>query len=186
MRLTRIHRRPHFLILAAAMGGVAGFAAGPVAAAPTMNVSFYTQGASTAQWLPNHSAIQVTVPNSSSYGIIVVHHFPSILPTTEPSFTTDTYSSGSPRWYIQLSNGSYLFGYPSQYSDYWNVEGCGAIDAGTGYTYADALAALSTAECYGSGVTVTGVYIVSDSSQGYPATNDISAIQYDNVDLTTS
>lgn len=172
-----------FAIVASALGvGCLGaLTATPALASPTPTISFYTQGGSTAQWLPQHSAIQLTVPNDSSYAIVVFHHVSSALPPSSdaPSFTAPAYNSGSPRWYIQLSGGSYLFGYPG---DAWNVDNCPGVNDGTTFTYAGALLALGTA-CTSS---VSAVYIVADSSQTVPATDVISAIQYNGEPFTTS
>lgn len=145
-------------------------------------LSFYVQGGATAQWLPNHSAIQLTLPNSSSYAVVEFHKVSSVLPTVAPNFATTQYGSGSPRWYIQLSSGAYLFGYPSPAS-YWAVEACSSVSANSSFTYAEAVAAITGTNCAG---TVTAVYIVADSSQGVPATDVLSSIQYNSYYYTTS
>lgn len=170
-------------VLGTAIGvfALGALAASPALASPTPNISFYTQGASTASWLPNHSAVQLTVPDKSSYAIVVFHHVSSAIPTTAPSFTAPQYASGSPRWYIQLSTGPYLFGYPG---DDWNVNECAGVNNGTNYTYTQAIAALSN--CDSADASVSAVYIVADSSQPVPATDVISAIQYNSVAFTNS
>lgn len=160
-------------------------AATPALASPPPTISFYTQGASTAQWLPNHSAIQLTVPNASSYAIVVFHHVSSTLPEEAPSFVASTYASGSPRWYIQLSDGPYLFGYPTDPAT-WNVDGCPNWNSGTPLSYEEAIAALGT--CGAPTGSVFAVYIVADSSQlsltTTSATDVLSLIQYNGVEYT--
>ncbi|MHB1941395.1 MAG: hypothetical protein ACYCS9_11335 [Candidatus Dormibacteria bacterium] len=178
----RVPRRFAIVGAALGLGGLSAFAAAPVLAAPSLSVSFYAHGGATAKWVAPHSAIQLTVPNSSSYAIIVFHHFSPTASMTAPSFTTDTYGSGSPRWYIQFAGGGYLFGFPSQYP-YWNVEGCSDVSGGYPFSYTTALTALqnSTSNCGGN---VTGVYIVADSSQPTPAVDTLTNIQYGGIPVT--
>jgi hypothetical protein len=58
------------------------------------------------------------------------------------------------------------------------------VNGGTPYSYMEAVAALAV--CGASSASVSGVFIVADSSQPTPATDVISAIQYNGVDFTTS
>lgn len=178
-----------FAIVAALLGvgGLSGLAAAPVLAAPSLSVSFFTQGGATAMWTSGHTGIQLFVPNPSSYAIVVFHHFSSAPAPEAPSFTTDTYASGSPRWYIQFAavspapSGGYLFGYPAQYPN-WEVVNCATGD-GVYASYGLALAALETG-CSDPSPTVTGVYIVADSSQGTPATDTLTSVQYGGTYVT--
>ncbi len=172
--------------------GLGALTAVPALASPATNVSFFAQGSATAQWLPSQSAIQVTVPSSSSYAVIVFHHVSATAPSSAPAFTAVDASgnsmptSGSPRWYIQFSSGGYLFGYPAPEA-FWAVNACGAgtnsYDSGS--YQGDYAAALAAVNGYCPG-TVTGVYIVNDSSQSTPYTDTIAGIQYNGIMYTNS
>jgi hypothetical protein len=91
-----------------------------------------------------------------------------------PSFVTNNYSAGSPRWVIELANGHSLWGYPPNAglngSDFaW------AVDNGNTYTsYASAYAAAD-----GSSTTVTDAFIVADGDQTAGTSDDLSSVQYD-------
>lgn len=105
-------------------------------------------------------------------------------PTTPPSFTTDNYTAGSPRWYIQFSDGFYLFGYPAQLGgtanqsftgDQWSAQGPGGQSTGGGYvTYQNALA---FADPSGSAY-VTAAYIVADGDQPAGTHDTLTNVQY--------
>lgn len=102
---------------------------------------------------------------------------------TPPSFTTDSYSGGSPRWVIELSNGNYVFGYPKQVSGTANdaftgaqwqgVSGTGAYDTQAYVTYQKALQ--DEGDINGN-VPVTNAFIVDDAPSASPVT--VSDIQY--------
>jgi hypothetical protein len=85
--------------------------------------------------------------------------------TQEPTFTTDHYNAGSPRWYVTLSNGDTLWGYPPQAgpngSDFnWAVN--------NGNTYQS----WSDIQAHEGSVTVTGAYVIADGDQ-MPGTTDV-------------
>jgi hypothetical protein len=90
----------------------------------------------------------------------------------EPTFTTDTYAAGSPRYYLTLSDGHTLWGYPSP-----QVSGFGppfgwAIDNGN--TYVPWSDIQSGAE---GSANVTGAYVIADGSQA-PGTDKIGSLQF--------
>jgi hypothetical protein len=143
-----------------ALGSAAS--AGPDAA---QNVSFSasSDGAS-AHWASGTgSPIDLTIGTTGgSFAMVTLHHLSGPMPATAPTFATSDYNSGSPRWYITLSNGDYLFGYPSL-GDVWETHG---PHAGYTYTtYAGAEAAEGTAN-------VTGAFVVADADQS-PGTLDV-------------
>lgn len=157
-----------------ALAAAPGFSAG----SPSMSLSFFNGGGGHAHWTANQSSIQLTLSGASSYAGFDVHHVATSLPMDEPTFSTDTYQGGSPRWVIELSSGSYLFGYPDHT---WNVEACSGINGGTTMSYDEAVAALGADGCTGD---VTDVFVVADASQPVPAVDNITDVQYDDVTLT--
>jgi hypothetical protein len=154
--------------LALTAPALAIFALGGAASAgsnPGQNLSFSasSDGAS-AHWSSGtDSPIDLTIGTTAgSYAMITLHHLSGALPSTAPSFSTSNYNSGSPRWYITLSNGDYLFGYPSL-GNVWETHGQHA-----GYTYTT----YAGAEAAEQGTTVTGAFVVADADQA-PGTLDV-------------
>ncbi|MGC8618665.1 MAG: hypothetical protein ACP5UZ_08045 [Thermoplasmata archaeon] len=154
---------------------------------PPMNISFQASSGNSAGWVngpgsSNPMAYLTIGPNSAEYGyaVIVVHHFASALPDSSPYFSATNYASGTPRLVIFMSTGDYIFIFPtgSGISDELVIGGTGSY--GTYATfYSDE-----------SGATVTSVFIVADTSQGWSATNgatpytsDITGFFYNGVEL---
>jgi hypothetical protein len=108
-------------------------------------------------------------------------------PAAPPSFVTSAYAAGSPRWVVELSDGYYLFGFPSQLGagatdDFtgpqWSVQGPAATACGAGYvTYAKGL---SCADPAGSG-HVTHAFIVEDADQAANTADTLTGVQYDGL-----
>ncbi|MGH7687145.1 MAG: hypothetical protein ACREN2_10065 [Candidatus Dormibacteria bacterium] len=149
----------------------------------SVSVSFASDTTSSAGWCGHgHSAICLTIgsgPSSSVFAAVVLHHISSSLPSTSPTFTTDNYNSGSPRWYIPLTGGAYLFGYPSNPhlngNDFaWSVNNCPPVNSNTYMGYSDAVAAVNSS-CPGS---VTGAEIIADGDQAAGTTDTITGLQY--------
>ncbi|MCU1495771.1 MAG: hypothetical protein JWO62_3535 [Acidimicrobiaceae bacterium] len=167
-----------------AIGAVSFALISPAAASPSISVSFSSTGTgSGAGWVgPGHSAgIYLTIgsPSSSTNAVAVLHHVPSALLATGPTFTTDNYNSGSPRWDIFLSSGAYLFGYPpnaqiGNTSFAWSVNNCGTVDPNVYYSYSDAVAAVN-ANCSG---TVTAAWVIADGDQSPGTTDTITNLNY--------
>jgi hypothetical protein len=115
--------------------------------------------------------VSLTVgPSTSDYANIVFKRVSSALPMQEPTFTTDNYNAGSPRWYIQFGQGDYLFGYPSNSnlngSDFaWSVNSCPGVDPNTYVSYSTAVT-----EASACGTTVTGLFVVADGISPAPPT----------------
>jgi hypothetical protein len=82
------------------------------------------------------SSIDLTVGSDvgsvdGTYAQFTIHNSSALTASAlaEPTFTTDTFSGGSPRYEIDFGNGDYAFGYPSQQgwgSDSWALN-CGHI-----------------------------------------------------------
>ena len=163
------------ILVSATLAGTAGAAsAAPVHTRPA-TLSASGTGAH-ASWNGNNS-VKLTVgsPTDTTFAQVALAHPPAVAPLTAPTFTTDNYAAGSPRWVLEFSSGCDLFGYPSQLSTTanWQVNGatgCGhTADQYT--TYALALAAAGSTH-------VTGAYIVADGDQTPGTTDTITAIQY--------
>ena len=157
--------------------GVVG-AGGVSSAAPAMNLSFGASGVgASGGWTAGvGSPIDLTLgsPSDSTFALITLHHVaPDTVATMpEPSFATNAYNSGSPRWYVTLSNGDTLWGYPPQMSGgsyfLW------AIDNGNSYVPWTTIRADETA----SGATVTGAWIIADGDQVAGTTNVITGLTF--------
>lgn len=138
------------------------------------DVSFWTQDGGTAAW--SGSSVALGIPQnapSSAAALIQFDNQPAALPTTEPTFVTDNYNAGSPRWYILFSNGQYVFGYPSNAglgADSWQVGNSGSY-----VSWAQVVSEFGSAH-------VAGVSIVMDTDQTN-TTDTISNVQYNGVTL---
>jgi len=132
---------------------------------------------------PGASPISLIVGSDpGTYAQFTLHNFEGIaigdLPA-EPTFTTDTFSGGAPRYEIDLDNGDYLFGYPSNapYGRSWDVN-CGHVGctAMAQVPWADVTAAEGTAK-------VTDVLVEADWPPGVSATYTISDFSFDGYNL---
>lgn len=134
----------------------------------------------TAAWNGTDVTLTVpaTAPTSAGAGITLLNvSAGSALPAHEPTFVTDTYSSGTPRLDIKLSNGNYMVKYP---------DGLGAPTGWTlpGYsgdgTWADISAWVSS-----NNLTVTKAFILADTSASAHGdqTNVISCVNYSGTPL---
>jgi hypothetical protein len=106
-------------------------------------------------------------------------------PTTPPSFTTDNYTAGSPRWVLELANGNRVYGYPSQLGggatdDFtgpqWEAAGTGVTDTHGEYeTYQQALS--DAGDANGS-VIVTHADVVADGDQAAGTVDTLTDVTY--------
>lgn len=147
-----------------------------------MNISFQASYGNSAGWVygPGNSNAEVylTIGASSAqygYALVNVHHFPSTLPSEEPSYTAVGYASGTPRILIGFSDGNYIFIFPD------SVYGAGTVEYVTSsgpsfVTYT----ALLTDE---ASATVSYVIIVADTSQAIPYTAYITDFTYNGIEL---
>ena len=97
---------------AAAVVGVIGIGAPAGAATAPLSVTFGTQvqnDGSSAAWSPAGNPVLTLGSDAATTGAyITFNNAPAEVPTTGPTFTTDNYAAGSPRWVITLSNGNTL------------------------------------------------------------------------------
>jgi hypothetical protein len=101
----------------------------------------------------------------------------SVLSPFAPTFTTDNYNAGSPRWVIELSNGKNLLGYPAQEGGQWEENWAGAPHPYT--TYGQAVA-----DAGGLGQTVKEAFIVADGDQLPGTTDTLSHVSYGGTAMT--
>lgn len=175
----------------AAAAAVAGAAAAGMPAAGAavlpLPVSFAHDGNGAAGFDPHGvPVLALGTDSGSTYAQLTVNLKAAghAEPAAPPSFVTDKYAAGSPRWDVILSDGYYLFGFPEQLGagaadDFtgpqWSVQGPSGTACGAGYvTYARAL---SCADPSGSG-HVTQAYIVADADQAPGTADTLSAVQY--------
>lgn len=155
----------------AALMLAAGASAGP---APTVTFGASHDGASAGWSDGKGSAIELTLGSSSgSFADLRLHqaHGAAISSLTEPSFVTSNYSAGSPRYYITLSNGDTLWGYPSQSGI--NPGGMAwAINNGNTYM---SWPAVQAAE---SGATVDEAYVIADADQASGTVDEITSLTF--------
>jgi hypothetical protein len=138
--------------------------------------------------------VQLTVGSTtaSTYGQMAVNLAAAgyAEPASPPSFTTDNYAAGSPRWVVALSDGYYLFGYPAQLGtgatadftgNQWQVNGPSTTACGASYTtYAKALACSDPAGV----ATVKQAYIVADGDQAAKTVDMLTSVQYNGQTLS--
>jgi hypothetical protein len=161
------------ILVSAALAGTAGVAsAAPVHTLPATLSSSGT-GAS-ATWNGTDS-VKLTVgsPTSSTFAQVALAHAPATAPAIAPSFTTNNYAAGSPRWVIEFANGDYIDSNQTGVvgaADGWEYN-TGSGWTGYGDTYAQALAAVGA-------TTVKSAYIVADGDQAAGTTDTITNIQY--------
>jgi len=133
---------------------------------------------------PGASPITLIVGSDpGTYGQFTLHNFERIaigdLPA-EPTFATDTFSGGAPRYEIDLDNGDYLFGYPSNapYGRSWDLN-CGHVPCTpmAQVPWGDVQSAESTA-------TITDVLVEADWPPGVNATYSISDFTFDTYSLS--
>jgi hypothetical protein len=142
-------------------------------AAPA-GISLFAQDGGVAYWYGQDAVLDLPqgVADSASAGVELTTVSPT-LPAEEPTFVTDSYSTGSPRLDIKLSDGTYIFGYPEQGGNTWNLPGSGAPK-----TWADVEAYVTS-----NTLTVSQVFIVLDTSGGTSVVAHISSLQYGGADL---
>ena len=151
-------------------GGVGGYALASNTASSTLHVHFSSSSDGSAGFdaagdivLTTGAAVSTTFAEADP---ISVEGKPA--PASEPTFVTNHYAAGSPRWVIELSNGNSLWGYPPNAglngSDFaWAVN--------NGNSYVSYAAAYAGAGAGDVGVTVTAAGIVMDGDQ--PSATDI-------------
>jgi hypothetical protein len=168
--------------------------AGTADAAATLSVtlSAYGTGASAVWNSSGDPVLTVGSPSSSTYAEMSINDVPTAAPSTAPSFDTNNYTGGSPRWEITFADGDSLYGYPSQSglgSSNWEVipasSGACADQTHTPQydTYANSLAFIQNAGCAGN---VTGAAIVADGDQTAGTSDTITNVSYDGETIVES
>jgi hypothetical protein len=126
------------------------------------------------------SAIDLTVgpDTGNTFAQVTLHNFEGIAISdlAEPTFTTDNYSAGSPRYYITLSNGDSLWGYPPN-------AGLNGSDFAWAINNGNTYEPWSTVQSAESGATVTGVLVIADGDQSAGTTDAITDLTFDGYDF---
>jgi hypothetical protein len=163
---------------------VAVFAFGGVASADSFHsVKFSASGTgASAGWVSGAgSQIQLTVgtPSDTTNALAqLTSGSGKALPSTEPEFSTDNYNAGSPRFYITLSNGDSLEGYPANSALNGN-DMAWAINNGNTY---EPWSQITVDE---AGTTVNRVYVIADGDQNPGTIDTITCLQFNSYNYTT-
>jgi hypothetical protein len=96
----------------------------------------------------------------------------------EPTFTTDNYAAGSPRFVIDLDNGDSLWGYPSN-AGLNGTDFAWAINNGNTY---EPWGDVQTAE---HGATIVDAVVIADGDQDPGVTDKISDLTFDGTDFNS-
>ena len=159
----------------AALVLAAGAAASP---SPSLSFGASNDGASAGWSHGKGSAIDLTLGSSGgSFAEITLHHVDgaSVGTLDEPSFSTDNYSAGSPRYFITLSDGNSLWGYPAA-SGLNGSEMAWAINNGNTYMSWSGVQASSESDA-----TVTGAYVIADADQAAGTVDSISGLTFNGI-----
>jgi hypothetical protein len=168
----------------ASVVSVAVFALGGAASADSFHsVKFSASGAgASAGWVSGAgSPIQLTVgmPSSTTNALAqLTSGSGKALPAMEPVFNTDNYNAGSPRFYITLSNGDSLEGYPAS-SGLNGSDMAWAINNGSTYV------PWSTITTDEAGTTVKRASVIADGDQSSGTTDMITCLQFNSYKYTT-
>ena len=145
--------------------------------APTVSFSSSHDGAFAGWAQGKGSPIELTLGTSAgSFAVVALHHDHGIAVSdlTEPSFSTNNYRAGSPRYYITLSDGHSLWGYPPQ-SGLNGGSFAWSIDNGNTYM---SWTQVQTAE---ASATVTGADIIADADQAPGTTDGITNLTFGGI-----
>jgi hypothetical protein len=192
-----MHAGKKSLVAAGVALGLAGGAlvfASTAHAASAWSVSFSASGtgASAAFNSAGDPVLTVGSPSSTTFAEMQLDGVPATAPGSAPTFSTNNYSAGSPRWEIQFAGGDSLYGYPSQSGlgdTNWEVV---PASSGTCHdvihtpqydTYTNALAFIQNNGCAGN---VTGALIIADGDQAAGTSDTLTGISYDGEGIATS
>ena len=92
----------------------------------------------------------------------------------EPEFSTTNYGAGSPRYYITLSNGDTLWGYPPN-------SGLNGTDFAWAINNANSYSPWSGIQATEGSATVTGAFVIADGDQAPGVTDVITALEFNGV-----
>jgi hypothetical protein len=133
---------------------------------------------------PGLSPIHLTVGSDpDTYAQFTIHDSASLAVSAlaEPTFTTDIFSGGSPRYEIDFSSGDYAFGYPAQQG--W---GTASWDLNCGQVGCVPMSNVTWSAIQGAetGQTVTDALIEADGGQSAGTTDAITDFNFDGYDLS--
>jgi len=180
-----------FAIFALPLALSLGVGSAHAAVKPSLSVVFSHDGSTGTAGFDNAGNIALNLGNGTYAQVAVDLNALglSTAPTTAPSFTTDKYAAGSPRWDILLANGNYLFGFPSQLGggaldDFtgpqWNAISGSGKSLNTGGAYESYKQALTDAGDILGNVKVTDAFVVEDADQAADTVDTLTNFQYDN------
>ena len=174
-----------FVVPMAALTGVAFAApltASAAPAAPTpLQVTLSASGGGSAVFDAHGNPVLTPGSASGTYGRLAVNlrSVGYLAPKIPPSFTTDNYAAGSPRWVIELANGNFIDGYPAQLGSAAKADFTGDQWAvGNSGSYGTYQAALNGANDPLGNVRVTDAFIVADADQAAGTHDTLTAVQY--------
>ena len=145
--------------------------------APTVTFSSSNDGASAGWTQGKGSAIDLTLGTSQgTFAVVRLHHAhgTAMSGLSEPTFDTGDYAAGSPRYFIELSNGDSLWGYPPD-SGLNGTDFAWSINNGNTYT---SWPAAQSAEGY---ATVTDAYVIADGDQAAGTTDEITGLTFGDI-----
>jgi len=186
-----MHRIKKLLTAGAAALAVTGGAialAGPASAATSLTMTLSSSGTGASAAINSAGDLVLTVgsPSTTTFAEGTVDSVPAAAPTTAPSFTTNNYGSGSPRWFIKFAGGDSLYGYPSNAglgTSNWQIIPAGTTacsgTASAFEAYATALAAIPT----GCGGNVSAAGIIADGGQTAGTVDTITDVSYSGMTL---
>ena len=164
-------------ILVLALPAVAAFTlATSASASPRTHVSFSASNdRASAGWSHGKgSPIDLTIGTSqASFAEITFHHLAAttVGSTSEPTFSTTNYNAGSPRWYLTLSDGNTLWGYPPK-------AGLNGSDFAWAVNNGNTYQSWSTIQAEEGGATVTGAFVIADADQSAGTTDVITGLTF--------
>lgn len=148
------------------------------AATPPLSVTLSADGNGTAVFNASGDPV-LTVGSTGTYAQMAVNlSAGSVAPTTTPTFDTNNYAEGSPRWVIELANGNFVDCYGNEV-----IGGTGPCAVGNSGTYEPYATALSGAGDPLGNVQVTNAYIVEDTGQVVGTSDTLTNVQYNGQTL---
>lgn len=174
-------------IAAAAVGGatiIAGAgAAGAATFAPpsshSLPATLSASGTGASATWNGADSVKLTVgsPSSTTFAQADIKGVPTFLPTHEPSFTTTAYAAGSPRFVMELANGTNVVVYPAQFGAGANAE-LQPKPASASAEYVTWATALSEVAALPGSHVVKDVFIVADGDQAAGTTDNVDNVLY--------
>ena len=183
-----MHRIKKLLAAGGAAVAVTGGAmalAGPAGAASSLSLTLSSSPDASATLNAAGDLLLKVGSSGSTFAQASIDSVPTAAPGTAPTFVTDNYSSGSPRWVISFSGGDGLIGYPTNAglgANNWQATGpatgdC-AVTSSSFTTYSAALGNIPS-----SCRTVSSAAIKADAGQASGTTDTITNISYAGMTL---